>query len=191
MPQKVRHYLGHFFMERKVKYDYAFKLECVELVVKKHYSDHYVSKIKNTPRSNIQKWVSFYKVYGKVGLLPRTNQSYSVDFKLKVLKLINTESLSFKEICLRFNIPDAGIILKWKKDFANFGIEALQSKPKGRPIYMSDYKRKKRKSDKPLTREEELLKENEALRCENDYLKKVQALIQAEEKANKRKPYWS
>jgi hypothetical protein len=31
MPQKVRHYLGHF-MKRKVKYDYAFKLECVELV---------------------------------------------------------------------------------------------------------------------------------------------------------------
>jgi hypothetical protein len=30
-PQKIRHYLG-YFMERKVKYDYAFKLECVELV---------------------------------------------------------------------------------------------------------------------------------------------------------------
>ena len=33
-------------MERKVKYDYAFKLECVELVLKKHYSDGYVSKLK-------------------------------------------------------------------------------------------------------------------------------------------------
>jgi transposase len=43
---------------------------------------------------------------------------------------------------------------------------------------MSDYKRKKRKSDKPLTREE-LLKENERLRCENELLKKLQALIQA------------
>ncbi|RAR70089.1 hypothetical protein CLV55_1121, partial [Flavobacterium aciduliphilum] len=37
-PQKVRHYFGGIFMERKVKYDYAFKLECVELVLKKHYS---------------------------------------------------------------------------------------------------------------------------------------------------------
>jgi transposase len=33
-------------MKRKVKYDYAFKLECVELVLKKHYSDGYVSKLK-------------------------------------------------------------------------------------------------------------------------------------------------
>ena len=53
---------------------------------------------------------------------------------------------------------------------------------------MNDNKRKKRKSDKPLTREQELLLEIEALRCENELLKKLQALIQAEEKAGKHKP---
>ena len=52
---------------------------------------------------------------------------------------------------------------------------------------MNDNKRKKRKSDKPLTREEEPLLENEALRFENGLLKKLQALIQAEEKAKKGK----
>jgi transposase len=166
-------------MERKVKYDYAFKLECVELVLKKHYSDGYVSKLKQIPRWNIRKWVSFYKTYGEIGLLPRINQSYSSEFKLKVLKTLEKESLSLMETGIRFNIPNIAIVSKWKKDFANFGIEGLQSKPKGRPISMSDYKRKKRKSDTPLTREEELLKENERLRCENELLKKLQALIQA------------
>lgn len=166
-------------MERKVKYDYAFKLECVELVLKKHYSDGYVSKLKQIPRWNIRKWVSFYKSYGEIGLLPRTNQVYSAEFKLKVLKIVEKESLSLMETGIRFNIPNIAIVSKWKKDFANFGIEGLQLKPKGRPISMSDYKRKKHKSDKPLTREEELLKENERLRCENELLKKLQALIQA------------
>ena len=166
-------------MERKVKYDYAFKLECVELVLKKYYSDRYVSKLKETSRSNIRKWVSFYKTYGEIGLLPRINQSYSAEFKLKALKIIEKESLSLMEAVLRFNVPDAAIILKWKKDFANFGVEGLKPKQRGRPIAMSDYKRKKRKSDKPLTREEELLKENERLRCENALLKKLDALIQA------------
>ena len=166
-------------MERKVKYDYAFKLECVELVLKNHYSESYVSKLKQTSRSNIQKWLSFYKIYGNIGLLPRKNQSYSIDFKLRVIKTIQKESLPLRAACLRFNIPDVGIISKWKKDFANFGVEGLKSKPKGRPICMSDYKRKKRKSDKPLTREEELLKEIERLRCENALLKKLDALIQA------------
>ena len=53
---------------------------------------------------------------------------------------------------------------------------ALIPKPKGRPKSMSNFKRKKRKSDKPLTREEELLLENEKLRCEIDYAKKVTSL---------------
>ena len=174
-------------MERKVKYDYAFKEECVKLVLEKNHSYGFVSKLKGADKSNIRKWVSFYKAYGKVGLLPRKNQSYSVDFKLKVLKAIQKESLTLKNISLKFDIPDVGIIIKWQRDFATFGIEGLQPKPKGRPKSMNNFKRKKHKSDKPLTREEELLLENEALRCELDFLKKLQALIQAEEKAKKRK----
>ena len=175
-------------MERKVKYDYAFKLECVKLVLEKHYSWNYVSAQKGLSKSNIRKWVGFYKQYGSIGLLPRKNQSYSVDFKLKVLKAIDKDLLSLRDTSLKFNIPDSGIIVKWKKDFANFGLIGLQPKTKGRPKSMNENKRKKRKSDKPLTREEELLLENEALRCENELLKKLQALIQAEEQAKKRKP---
>lgn len=166
-------------MERKVKYNYTFKLECVELVLKKHYSCQYVSKLKGPNESNIRKWVSFYEIYGEVGLLPRVNQSYSTIFKINVLKAIEKESLSLRKTSIKFNIPDVAIIVKWKKDFANFGVAGLQPKQKGRPTSMSDYKRKKSKSGKPLTREEELLKENERLRCENELLKKLQALIQA------------
>lgn len=174
-------------MERKVKYDYAFKLECVQLVLEKQHSCEFVSKLKGPNESNIRKWVGFYQTYGKQGLLPRTNQRYSVDFKLKVLKSIDKDYLSLKEVCLKFNIPDASIIIKWQRDFTKFGMEGLQSKPRGKPKNMSNFKRKKHKSNKPLTIEEELLLENEKLRCENDFLKKFQALIQAEEKARKRK----
>ena len=175
-------------MERKVKYDYTFKLECVKLVLGKHYSCNYVSNQKGLNESNIRKWVGFYRQYGTIGLLPRKNQRYSVSFKLKVLKAIDKNLLSLRDTSIRFNIADTGIIVKWKRDFATFGLEGLQPKTRGRPISMDNNKRKKRKSDKALTREEELLLENEALRCENELLKKLQALIQAEEKAKKRKP---
>ena len=96
--------------------------------------------------------------------------------------------LSLREARLKFNLSSDSVIIKWKKDFANFGIEGLKPKPKGRSKSMTNFKRKKRKSDKPLTREEELMAEIEILRCENDLLKKLHALIQAEEKAKKRKP---
>ena len=175
-------------MERKVKYDYAFKLECVELVTKEYYSCESVSNKKGISESNIRKWVSFYRKYGKAGLFPRKNCIYSIDFKQNVLLSIENDLLSLREACLKFNIPTDSTVIKWQRDFANFGLEGLQPKPKGRPKSMSNFKRKKRKSDKPLTREEELLLENEALRCELDYLKKLQALIQAEEKVKKLKP---
>ena len=174
-------------MGRKVKYDYAFKLECVELVLKKHLSTVYVSKLKGPNESNIRKWLSFYKKYGKQGLYPRKNRSYSVVFKQKILRAMEKDFISLRDICLRFNIPDAAIILKWQKDFTTFGLKGLHPKPKGKPKSMRNFKRKKRKSDKPLTREEELLLENEALRCKLDYLKKLHALIQAEKQIKKRK----
>ena len=174
-------------MERKVKYDYAFKLECVKLVLVKHFSTESISVQKGLSESNIRKWVLVYKTHGEAGLLTRKNQSYSVDFKLMVLQTIDKEHLSLSETRLKFNIPTDSIIIKWQRDFTNFGLEGLQPKAKGRPKSMSNFKRKKRKSDKPLTREEELLLENEALRCELDILKKLQALIQAEEKAKRLK----
>jgi len=55
-----------------------------------------------------------YKTYGKVGLLSRKNQSYSVDFKLKIIQNLQNELLTLSETSLKFNIPDAAIILKWK-----------------------------------------------------------------------------
>lgn len=175
-------------MERKVKYGYAFKLECVELVTKKYYSTGYVSKLKNLSETLIRKWVGVYRVYGSAGLYPKQHCNYTVSFKLTVLKSIEKDCLSLSACRLKFNISSDSIILKWKKDFAYFGIEGLQPKSRGRPKSMSNYKPKKPKPDKPLTREDELLKENEKLRCENDLLKKLHALAQAKKN---QKPLWS
>lgn len=129
-------------MERKVKYDYAFKLECVKLVLEKHYSYNDVSNQKGLNESNIRKWIGFYKQYGAIGLLPRKNQSYSVAFKLRVLRAIDKDLMSLRESSIKFNIPDTAIIVKWKRDFAKFGLVGLQPKTRGRPISMNTNKRK-------------------------------------------------
>ena len=42
-------------MERKVKYTFEFKLECVKLVLEKHYSCELVSNEKGQNESNIRK----------------------------------------------------------------------------------------------------------------------------------------
>ncbi|WP_442878326.1 helix-turn-helix domain-containing protein [Algoriella sp.] len=64
------------------------------------------------------------------GLEPKNNQVYSIEFKLKIIDEIEKNHLSLREARLKFNIPSDSIIIKWQKDFANFGLDGLQAKPK-------------------------------------------------------------
>jgi transposase len=98
---------------------------------------------------------------------------------LKVLQTLNKDSLSLNEACLKFNIPSDSIILNWQRNYNREGFSGLIDKPKGRPVM--NFKRAKKKTDKALSREEELLKENECLRAENELLKKFNALVQSKE----------
>lgn len=170
------------------KYNYEFKLRCVEEVLKKHRSACSVATANGFDESNLRKWIGFYKRYGCEGLLPRNKQNYSVDFKVKVLHAIDHEFLSLKEACVKFNIPSDSVLIQWQRAYARDGSAGLVNKPRGRPAM--NFKRAKKKSDKPLTREEELLKEIESLQAENALLKKFNALIQAKElqQQKKRKP---
>lgn len=175
-------------MERKVKYDYEFKLRCVNEVLKKHQAITIVAKENSIGKTGLKDWISRYLEFGSKGLLPiQKNKNYSAEFKLKVLKTIKNKSLSLSKACLLFNISSSSMIRRWQIRYTEEGLAGLKPKAKGRPIVMK-FKRKQRKTDKPLTREEELLKELEYLRAENEILKKFNALVQAEEaKLNKRR----
>ena len=55
-------------------------------------------------------------------LLYSKNQSNWLNFKLEVRKAIDKDSLSLRAASVKFNIPDTGIIAKWKKYFDDFGV---------------------------------------------------------------------
>ena len=168
-------------MERKVSYNYEFKLRCVNEVLKNRQSLSVIAKENDIGTTSLKDWIRWYLKFGNEGLLPvQKNANYSISFKLKVLQTIESKSLSLSQACLTFNIPTSSIIRRWQREYAKEGSAGLKPKPKGRPASMN-FKRKQRKTDKPLTREEELLKELEYLRAENEILKKFNALIQAEQ----------
>lgn len=179
-------------MERKVKYDVAFKLNCVKLNIEKYYSTSSISEKFGVNKRLVEQWIQNYRELGSKGLISTKNKSYTAAFKLKVIRAIEQDSLSLSQAKFKFNIPNASIIIQWQKKYATFGLDGLTPKRKGRPPkVMSTNKRKPRKSNKPLTREEELLKENEELRCEVAFLKKYNALVQAleeQERQQKSKP---
>lgn len=88
-----------------------------------------------------------------------------------------------EEACVEFNIPNTSVIIQWQKNYKKLVVLGLKNTPKVRPKSMT-FKRARKKSNKPLTREEELLLVIESLRCENALLKKFNALVQAEEIKN-------
>lgn len=170
-------------MFRRKKYNYEFRFQCIEAVLKGKQSVKSVAKEKGFRDTNLRLWLSFYEHYGKIGLLPRVKRHYDSSFKLQVLETINKELLSLREACVRFNIPSESMIISWRKAYESKGLLGLIPQPKGRPKNMKQpIKRKAKKSTKPLTREEELLIENEYLRAENELLKKLQALAQPKKK---------
>lgn len=173
-------------MRKTIKYDYEFKLRCVEEVLKKGLSTASVAKSNKISRFNLRVWISFYLSRGAESLRPKANQVYTVEFKLNVIDTISKNKLSLTEACVQFNIPTASTIILWQGKFDKLGKTGLESKPKGRPKSVQ-FKRAKKKSSKPLTREEELLLEIESLRAENELLKKFNALVQAEQAKLNRK----
>lgn len=174
-------------MERKVKYNYEFRLRCVEEVLIDHHSVNSVAIANGIAKSSLKHWISFYQEYGNSGLLPKGNRNYSPDFKVKVIQSIEKEFLSLSEACLKFNIPSMSVITRWQRKYSKESILGLENKPKGRPKSMK-FKRAAKKSSKPLTREEELLLEIESLKCENELLKKFNALIQSKKSQAQTKP---
>lgn len=170
-------------MLKRNKYDYKYRLECVELVVKKKLATRRVANEKGIPYTNLRLWVGFYNKYGREGLKGRENKHYDASFKFKVIQTIDKELLSLQEACVRFDIPSIASITSWRNAYESNGYQGLISKPKGRPPKMKPpIKRKVSKSSKPLTREQELLEELEYLRAENALLKKLQALDQVDKK---------
>jgi transposase len=128
-------------------------------------------------KSQIERWVKIFEKFGEKGLLKKKhNESYSVQFKLDVLSFMTRTGSSETEAALHFGLTNPPILASWKKTFTEGGIEGLE-RPKGRP-FMSDKakdRKNKRTEEKEMTYEQKLERENELLRLEVEYLKKLRA----------------
>ncbi|WP_232843539.1 helix-turn-helix domain-containing protein [Sporosarcina beigongshangi] len=126
----------------------------------------------------LNNWVNVYKKYGAEGLRRKKNaEVYSVKFKLDVLSFMKRTGASLAETALHFGLTNPSMIASWKRKLLKHGVEAL-NRPRGRPA-MSDKvkneKNKKHQENNEMTREQKLEQENELLRLEVEYLKKLRA----------------
>ena len=92
---------------------------------------------------------------------------------------------SLNETAAIFNIAAPSSILQWRKQFETKGLDALQSKKKGRPSMKKETNKHSKQT--PVEGSPEALQaEINRLRMENEYLKKLNALVQTKEKSPKK-----
>ena len=139
----------------------------------------------------IRNWVGFYRLNGDKGLTKKFSH-YSAEFKLRVLEHMWREELSFTQTIHLFDLRGGGgVVSAWQRKYHEGGITALAPKPRGRPKQMKSLEPLK-PIEKPTEAKtlQELQRENEYLRAEVAYLKKLDALVRAKKQAaqKKRKP---
>lgn len=126
-------------------------------------------------------WIKQYEHHGADAFI-KPYTSYTTEFKLDVLNYIKETGTSIRETAAIFNIATHSTIRKWQNSFELHGIDALKPTQKGR----SPMKKETNKPQPVEGSDEALRAENERLRMEIAYLKKLQALIQEKEKLQNR-----
>ena len=156
------------------KYDFDFKLSVVKEYLDGEGGFKYLAKKWGLPsHTPLREWVLTYKQVGEEGLRRRkSNKTYSLNFKLDVIKYYQNSGESYLDVAIKYNLSSQGQIKKWHETFLKHGIEAL-SKKVGRPTMPKNTN--KLNKQKELTREQKLERENELLRAELAFIKKLRA----------------
>ena len=119
-------------------------------------------------------------------------KTYSSEFKISVILDMREHHLSYNETVKKYELgnPQYGaaraMLQRWERIFLEEGAEGLMKERRGIACKTSGTKKgRPPKLDKKV--EKDLIAENQRLRMEIDYLKKLSALVLAEERKNNKK----
>ncbi|MGT0190683.1 IS3 family transposase [Burkholderia pyrrocinia] len=156
------------------KYDPSFKQQLVKAYLSGEGSCESLGRKYGVGYSTLRRWVSAFRVHGKAGLRKK-HETYSADFKMSVLQHMWRHELSYQRTCAVFDLREANCVSRWERQYHEGGFEALMPRRKGRPPKMSKPKQPAQPTAVPADERsrEDLLKENEYLRAEVAYLKKL------------------
>lgn len=163
------------------KYQANTKLRAIKLYQKGVDLNQISKELNITNANEIDHWLKRYQQQGLSGLKAKqTKTKYGGKFKLKVLNWRKQHNTSYQTAALHFKVNNIGTIANWQKKFDISGVKALFVK-QGRPAMKQVKARegnKQPRSPSELSELEALRLENRALRVENEYLKKLKALVQ-------------
>ena len=125
--------------------------------------------------------------------MSKKQTKYSSEFKISVIMDMREHRLGYRETVRKYWDISQGqeenyknIVKRWERIFLEEGAEGLMKERRGRACKASgSNKGRPPKLDRKI--EEDLIAENQRLRMEIEYLKKLSALVLAEEQKNGKK----
>jgi transposase len=164
------------------KYETEFKLKLVKSFLAGDGGAKLLARQWSVPEEKIRTWVSHYRLHGIDGLLPKHSR-YSAEFKLQVLSRQDREQLSSRQVAAIYDIRNPNQVVTWRRKLDEGGVEAFGV----REQQHCSMKKERRCPAPPSTTVTDsvqaLREENERLRAEVAYLKKLQALIRSKRSA--------
>ena len=142
----------------------------------KGFGSVHISRITGIDDRLIRHRCRQYDLTGAWNTKRKTNARPNAELKRSVINAVERQSLSLVEATVKYGISLC-CLQSWLRKFRHGGYEELLAvKPQGRPPQMS----KPKKSCKGMSELERLREENEYLKAEVAYLKKLKALDQEE-----------
>lgn len=141
-----------------------------------------IAKSFNMNKSNIKYLINLIKKHGYDVLRNGKNRFYSKDFKLQTINRVLYNNESINGVAIDIGLPADGILHNWLSKFKENGYNVVENKKGRKPKSMT--------KPKVLTEKEKIKQLEEKvlyLKAENEYLKKLRALVQERELKEKKK----
>jgi len=163
------------------KFTVEEKLLAVNRYLTGKESSYDIGKSLGVAKSLILEWAKRYEHNG-VKAFVKPYAAYTQQFKLDVLNYMAEHGTSSVETAAIFNISSPSNVRAWKRQLEAHGMDSLQSKKKGRPSVRKNVNKQTKQS--PAEGSVEALETRiKQLEMENEYLKKLNALVQNKEKS--------
>ena len=151
------------------KFTLEEKKKAVNLVLNEHYSYLRAARSIGASKTTVIGWVNIVMNHGFEALPSgKTHSTYTGAFKLEVVKYMQENKLSSYATAAHFGI-NKNQVMRWLRIYEEEGETSLMTEKRG--------KKRMNKPRIPAEEKKDILKELDYLRMENEYLKKLNALV--------------